>query len=1351
MTIFELMQHELLIVSNIMLTHLMALAFSIIRVDSTRLITKFPPWVTLLRHLALALTFSINGYTPERLKNATQEDLQKAIKLVDDVMEEVNKHNLARLEHVRRNRYTLAPNTKLGRRDADAQDQVPVPSLFKPTAEIVAAAALVAEAEVAMAHANRTNDDQVTLNKRDGFWMETIARKGTSPWGDDPNYKIFRSVKDYGAHGDGHNGDTEAIKRAIADGKRCGAGCNGSSTKNAIVYFPPGTYLVSESIQLYFGTQLIGDANNSPTIKTPSRFVGLRVFSTDYYTGDGLGADGKDNEWYINTANFYRQIRNFKIDISGANASRAIVGLHYQVAQATSLQNIEFTANSNGNQQCIFAENGSGGVMSDLTFNGCQYGIYGGSQQFTANRLTFNSCKTAVQIFWDWGWLWKSIKVNDCDTGFYFVPLPPSNRSVSKENGNVGSAAFMETDFKNVKQAIVIQPPSDKPGTGTTGLVLNRVTFTGVDKAVSDTSGNTILNDTEVGGWVLGPTYEGVKRTWSKGAVVDDAVLTPAISEGTKYLERPKPQYEDKSTADFIHLKDYAKGDGSTDDTVGVQKALLAAASGGKILFADAGVYLLTGTVTIPSGSKIVGETWTQFVATGSFFGDIDKPRPVIRVGGTADAVGDVEMQDLLFTTKGPTPGAIMVQWNMKAKSKAGAALWGKKINLFCSEPNANNGIDCHVRLGGATGTQLTPKECPALTTGEVKSDCIAASMLLHVTPGATGYFDNMWLWVADHIIDDPDWSDDKNDMTQISIYSARGLLLETQEGVLLYGTASEHSVLYQYNFFGVQCVFAGLLQTESPYFQPSPPAPVPFADSLGVFPGDPSYDQCEKSGNQAPGCDSSWGLIVTKSEYVHVGAAGIYSWFHTYAQDCIDKHQCQNALVQLNENYENVRIEQLITIGSTDSFVTPSDVVMSLDNLAIDTHPSWSQISMVNATTGKSPDGDGNDGDPDWQPCGDNPYKTLEDFANAIGKIPEHCIVPFALQILLQELADALKQYAYLLKHGYDKNFGYYTDYIKKVIDYRLDDFVWNETGPGNKYFDCTLRIVGDDEPHVQRCPWTIYQLASYDDYSIEYNLRDQDGFFKDLEDNMGLLESWVKFGREKQENTTCSTHPPDPDCNPSHKQWLNRPGKSDNVTVPNPKDLIDKAMGGYNTLFGTIAGSYMQSIMGEWDGAPEDALQVLSMPVSLAQQAVANMKEVSDIGNDAHKKELERFILDIVAIVLFVLPFVGEVVGELGELAAVIGRIIDIAEGVGNPALAFYDLAKNPTSAPMDILGILLGIKGKSSPARSGEDVAIMAAKKQGFTTEQIANMGAIYQKNQGLVDKLLSSIVTRACKGK
>jgi hypothetical protein len=104
---------------------------------------------------------------------------------------------------------------------------------------------------------------------------------------------------------------------------------------------------VSSSIAVYFGTQIIGDANNWPTIVAASSFVGLGVLSTDVYVENGgIGPDGKALEWYINTARFYGQIRNIKIDITAADPGAYVAALHYQVAQATTLENVEIIADS---------------------------------------------------------------------------------------------------------------------------------------------------------------------------------------------------------------------------------------------------------------------------------------------------------------------------------------------------------------------------------------------------------------------------------------------------------------------------------------------------------------------------------------------------------------------------------------------------------------------------------------------------------------------------------------------------------------------------------------------------------------------------------------------------------------------------------------------------------------------------------------------------------------------------------------------------------------------------------------------------------------------------------------------
>lgn len=136
-------------------------------------------------------------------------------------------------------------------------------------------------------------------------------------------------------------------------------------------------------------------------------------------------------------------------------------------------------------------------------------------------------------------------------------------------------------------------------------------------------------------------------------------------------------------------------------------------------------------------------------------------PKVMLQVG-TKGSVGNIEMQDLLFTTKGATAGVILVEWNVRAENAGTAALWGKQLTFavtllvlvtFEMLTTSYRGPDCHARIGGAIGTDLTPAECPAVTSG-VNAQCAAASLMMHLTPGSSGYFENMWLWGSDHMIE---------------------------------------------------------------------------------------------------------------------------------------------------------------------------------------------------------------------------------------------------------------------------------------------------------------------------------------------------------------------------------------------------------------------------------------------------------------------------------------------------------------------------------------------------------------------------------------------------------------------
>lgn len=123
------------------------------------------------------------------------------------------------------------------------------------------------------------------------YWVANIQRQGTVAFGNGTSFKVFRNVKDYGATGDGSTDDTAAINSAITDGNRCGKGCDSSTVTPAMVYFPPGTYMVSKPIvQLYY-TQFVGDAVNVPTLKATAGFQGMAVIDSDPYNDDGSNCE----------------------------------------------------------------------------------------------------------------------------------------------------------------------------------------------------------------------------------------------------------------------------------------------------------------------------------------------------------------------------------------------------------------------------------------------------------------------------------------------------------------------------------------------------------------------------------------------------------------------------------------------------------------------------------------------------------------------------------------------------------------------------------------------------------------------------------------------------------------------------------------------------------------------------------------------------------------------------------------------------------------------------------------------------------------------------------------------------
>jgi len=186
------------------------------------------------------------------------------------------------------------------------------------------------------------------------------------------------------------------------------------------------------------------------------------------------------------------------------------------------------------------------------------------------------------------------------------------------------------------------------------------------------------------------------------------------------------------------------------------------------------------------------------------------------------------------------------------------------------------------------------------------------------MTTNASGlYLENVWLWTADHDIEDPT-------NTQITIYTGRGLLVDATAGTaLLYGTAVEHHALYQYQFAHTQNIFAGQIQTETPYYQPNPNAANSgFATNNNAALNDPDFATLCTAAGGVGNCDA-FGLRVLASTGVRIYGAGLYSFFDNYNTSCSaggNGEACQGQIFSVEGASAggDVGVYNLNTVGST-------------------------------------------------------------------------------------------------------------------------------------------------------------------------------------------------------------------------------------------------------------------------------------------------------------------------------------------------------------------------------------------------------------------------------------------------
>lgn len=354
-------------------------------------------------------------------------------------------------------------------------------------------------------------------------------------------------------------------------------------------------------------------------------------------------------------------------------------------------------------------------------------------------------------------------------------------------------------------------------------------------------------------------------------------------------------------------------------------------------------------------------------------------------------------------------------------------------------------------------------------------------------------------------------------------------------------------------------------------------------------------------------------------------------------------------------------------------------------------------------------------------------------------------CWNRWALRILSDSLDSFQADYVSALE-GYDSVFGYYVDYVKQSINPQLTVYMDFDTGLGNKFFTCSWTV--QSRTREGPCPPADKFWQQTVSWSVTYTLADPDGFYAAVEKDLGIEKDWISFGNWQQTtNSECADAPdwrsttPKISCREVHLYKKGIPVSSNNVHVSDPKDVIEAALPSIQELSMRVLGFYVMTGLGYADDAG-DMVMAVAMPILMLEGVIASMEQIKSIGAEQREREKKALILEILSIVLFVLPFAGEIVGAAFGGAAMVARIATLIGEVGNAALTIESIVSDPVSAPFAVLALLVGPYGGASERTSSQAVAEEAAARRALFVEKIALFGKNFVAQDAKIQKVVNT---------
>jgi hypothetical protein len=469
------------------------------------------------------------------------------------------------------------------------------------------------------------------------------------------------------AAGDGRTDDTDVIQAAINKASNNGEG--------GVVFLPSGRYRITRTILVPLSVRVYGVGPTRPVFVLAANTPGYQkgVANMVVFTGGDQYTVGKvpvpvasavpfsENVRDANSSTFYSAMSNIDFEIGDGNPAAAAVRL--RTAQHSYLSHMDFHIGSG-----LAGVYMVGNQSFDLKFYGGRYGILSEKTspawQFTLMDSTFEGQRDAA--------------IREHEAGLTLVNVAIRNTPVGIEIDR-GYGDWMwgkNVRFENVSKAAVIISNEDNVYTqvGFDNALLRNVPtfarFRDTGKTIAGSGPVYQVSEFNYGLMLPGLGQTGKFATNIKAAAIKAMPAAPAP------VMRTLP-----STKQWANVRSYgAVGDGQTDDTAAVQKAIDA----NRVVYLPQGFYLVNDTIRMKPDTVIVGlhPGVTQLVLPNGSpaYAGVDGPKALL-----ASAKGG----DAIVTGFGLATGEV--------NPRATALLW---------KAGANSLVD-DIRIQGGHGTRL--------------------------------------------------------------------------------------------------------------------------------------------------------------------------------------------------------------------------------------------------------------------------------------------------------------------------------------------------------------------------------------------------------------------------------------------------------------------------------------------------------------------------------------------------------------------------------------------------------------------------------------------------------------------